>query len=367
MENPGNKSRRSSTIADVARQAGVSIATVSRVLNGTTPVIDATSKRVLAAVEELHYVPRTAARTLASRRTDTLGLLLPEIGGAFFSPLLRGIEAEARVAGFDLLVHATSHIPHASTPAPDRTLAEHNTDGLLVFTQSIDFEELTRLSQINFPVVLLYQSSPAPLNIPAVLIEDRAGAQNLVGHLITVHHCRRIAFLRGPQGNEDSEQREQGYREALRLHDIAIDENLIGTGRFNEEDAGAATQHWLEEGISFDAVFAGDDDAAAGVLSVLQRAGRGIPQEVKVAGFDDQPLARFLTPPLTTVRAPTEEVGRESVRQLVRLIRGQSAEGQTVMRTELVIRESCGCLPDPAAWGPRRDQREVHPTDVRTL
>ena len=167
------ETHRPPTIADVASRAGVSIASVSRVLNGSTPVVPETAERIRMAIEELHYVPRTAARILASRRTDTLGLLLPEIGGAFFSPLLRGIEAEARTAGFDLLIHATTHIPHASTPAPHRSLAEHNTDGLLVFTQSIDLDELERLRRINFPVVLLYQASPAGLDIPAVLIENR--------------------------------------------------------------------------------------------------------------------------------------------------------------------------------------------------
>src|SRR5512142_1190337 len=123
---------RSPTIADVAERAGVSIATVSRVLNGTTPVVPETAERIRTAIEELHYVPRTAARILASRRTNTIGLLLPEIGEAFFSSLLRGIESEARAAGFDLLIHATMHIPHASVPAARRSLAEHNTDGLLV-------------------------------------------------------------------------------------------------------------------------------------------------------------------------------------------------------------------------------------------
>ena len=196
-------SHRSPTIADVALRAGVSIATVSRVLNGTAPVVAETADRIRAAIDELHYVPRTAARILASRRTDTLGLLLPEIGGAFFSPLLRGIEAEARSAGFDLLIHATSHIAHASAPAPRRSLAEHNTDGLIVFTQSIDVAELARLQQIRFPVVLLYQTPPDALDIPAVLIENQTGAQKLVEHLIEVHGCRRIAFLRGPEGNED--------------------------------------------------------------------------------------------------------------------------------------------------------------------
>jgi DNA-binding LacI/PurR family transcriptional regulator len=334
---------RSPTIADVANRAGVSIASVSRVLNGTTPVVPGTAERIRAAIEELHYVPRTAARTLASRRTDTLGLLLPEIGGAFFSPLLRGIEAEARIAGFDLLIHATTHIPHASTPGPRRSLAEHNTDGLVVFTQSIDTDELARLRRINFPVVMLYQTPPDGLDIPAVLIENQTGAQKIVEHLIAVHGCRRIGFLRGPEENEDSEQRQAGYRLALQAHNIPLDPALLGVGGFNEEEANATIQRWLAEGIEFDAVFAGDDDAATGVLSALHGAGKRIPQDVKVVGFDDLPVARFLSPPLSTVRAPIESVGREAIRQLVCLIRHEPAELLSLMPIELVIRESCGC------------------------
>ena len=341
-----NSSHKPSTIHDVAKRAGVSIATVSRVLNGNTPVIDETANRVRSAINELDYKPRAAARILASRRTDTLGLLLPEIGGAFFSPLLRGIEAEAQAASFDLLVHATSHIPHASVPAPHRPLAEHNTDGLVVFTQSLDPQELGRLSRIKFPVVLIYQSPPSPLKIPTVIIENKLGAEKLVDHLIDVHDCRRIAFLRGPEGNEDSEQRELGYRQSLRSHGIPFDPALVGTGGFNEEEAQTTVQQWLVDGIDFTAVFAGDDDTATGVLSALHRAGKKVPHDVKVVGFDDLPVARFLNPPLTTVKVPIEQVGRQAIRQLVRLVRGQHADLQTVMKTELVIRESCGCIPN---------------------
>jgi DNA-binding LacI/PurR family transcriptional regulator len=301
-------------------------------------------QRIRDAIQELHYVPRAAARGLASRRTDTLGLLLPEIGEAFFSTLLRGIEAEARLAGFDLLIHSTIHIAHASAPASHRSLAEHNTDGLIVFTQSIDADELARLRRINFPVVLLFQTPPDSLDIPAVLVENQPGARQLVEHLIEVHSCRRIAFLRGPSGNEDSLQREAGYRQALASHGLPLDLNLIGTGGFNQEEARAAVEGWLSQGLEFDAVFAGDDDAAAGVLSALHHAGRCIPQDVKVVGFDDSPVARYLIPPLTTLRVPIEQVGREAVSQLVYLIRGGGHQPMNIMRTELVVRESCGCL-----------------------
>jgi DNA-binding LacI/PurR family transcriptional regulator len=348
------------TISDVARRAGVSIATVSRVINGTALVVPETEERIRTAIDDLHYVPRAAARGLASRRTDTLGLLLPEIGGAFFPPLLRGIEAEARAAGFDLLIHATTHIPHASAPAARRSLAEHNTDGLIVFTQSIESAELSRLHRIRFPVVLLYQTAPASLDIPAVLIENRTGARQVVQHLIEAHGCRRIAFLQGPPGNEDSGQRQAGYGEALEANGIPLDSALVGVGGFNEEEAHATIQQWLTQGAKFDAVFAGDDDAAAGVLSALRHARKRVPQDIKVVGFDDLPVARFLSPPLTTVRAPIETVGREAVRLLIRLIRGQRAQRVNLMPTELVVRESCGCVPEGAEINDRLQKEARH-------
>lgn len=168
------------TISDVAKLAGVSSATVSRVINGNSLVAEETARRVQAAITDLKYTPRAAARVLASRKTNMIGLLLPEISGAFFQPLLRGIEAGARQVGFDLLIHATREPRHENTP--HRPLGEHNTDGLLVFTDSLDQAELARLHSLGFPVVLLHQTPPEPLNIPVVTIENQSGAQKIVEH-----------------------------------------------------------------------------------------------------------------------------------------------------------------------------------------
>ena len=328
------------TIADVARHARVSIATVSRVLNGTVPVQLEKSERVRLAMDELRFVPRHAARVLASRKTLTLGLILSEIGGAFFPLLLKGIESEARAVGYELLIHSTQG-QHAHQRKP---LGEHNTDGLLVFTSSLELEELYRLQGINFPLVLMHQTPPDGLNIPVVTVENKDGAEMLVSHLIEEHARRRIVFLRGPEDHQDSQWRERGYREALKSHKIKFDPKLIGSGHFEEEQAYETIRKMLADGIEIDAIFAGDDDAATGAIRALKMAGRLIPQDVAVVGFDDVPFARYLSPALTTVRAPIEEVGREAVRQLARLMNGEQAEALTLMRTELVIRESCGCM-----------------------
>jgi DNA-binding LacI/PurR family transcriptional regulator len=336
-----NRINQSSTITDVARRAGVSIATVSRVINGNTPVIASTAERVQAAIKELKFVPRTAARVLASRRTNTIGLLLPEIGGWFFPSILRGIESAARQAGFDLLIHTVDVAYPLKTSR--RALGMHNTDGLIVFTNSVSDDELSYLEQSGFPIVLLHQTPPNNLNIPVITIENKDGAQKLVDHLIEVHGYRRIAFLRGTAGHEDSAWRERGYRESLEAHGIQFDESLVAIGGFDESEAMDAVNQWLANGLKFDAIFAGDDDAALGVFTALQHAGRRIPDDVAVVGFDDVPLARFMSPPLTTVRAPTEQTGMDAVTQLVHLIRGEPAQSITLLPTELVIRNSCGC------------------------
>jgi DNA-binding LacI/PurR family transcriptional regulator len=329
---------RPPTIADVALKAQVSIATVSRVLNGTTPVQPDKADRVRLAMEELQFVPRQAARALAGKRTNTIGLLLPEISGAFFSPMLKGIEAGAYEAGYDLLVHST----RLEGPSR-RPLGEHNTDGLLIFTDGLDHHDLHRLYNLNFPMVLLHQTPPDALQIPAIAIENKDGAAILVNHLIEQHDRRRIVYLRGPEGHQDSAWRERGYLEALEAHRIPFDKRLIASGGFDDEEAFSAIQKLLREGLEFEAVFAGDDDAAIGVMRALKMAGRSVPKDVAVVGFDDVPFARYLSPALTTVRAPIEAVGREGVRQLVRLMSGERAGALTLMRTELVIRESCGC------------------------
>lgn len=340
---PPSKTRPKSlvTIDAVAQAAGVSIATVSRVLNQTVPVAEETAVRVRAAVEQLGYIPQTAARHLAQGKTQTIGLVFPDVSNDFFSPLLQSITDSATEAGYDLLIaiHRTRQV----NPVQRSPLGKQNTDGMLVFDQSIDVGELRRLHAAHFPVALLYRSAPENMDIPCVRIENRSGARQITNHLIERHGRRRIAFLRGPVGNEDSQLREQGYREGLAAHGIPFRPSLIGDGEFYEGPARATVTRWLAEGLEFDAIFAGDDGSASGALAALAQADRRVPQDVSLVGFDDAPVARYLNPQLTTVRAPSDRVGREAVRQLVRLIETGEADAVTMLPTDLVIRQSCGC------------------------
>lgn len=336
------KPRGRATISDVAKLAGVSIATVSRVMNDTAPVAGDTVEKVRQAMAMLSYTPQPAARTLAGRRTETVGLLLPQTGGAFFAPMLRGIELGLHGNGFDLLIYATTQDPDKGSRGLG-PLGEHNTDGLLVFTNRLSDAEITRLHQRGFPLVLLHRTPPQGLDIPCVTFENKAGARRIVEHLIDVHGCRRIGFLTGPANNEDSTWRELGYCEALESHGIAFDPALVAEGGFDDILSQSAVRQWLADGVELDAIFAGDDEAASGAIIALNRAGKRVPADVAVVGFDDVPFAAHLLPPLTTVHAPIEIAGRVAAEQLVKLIQTGEAASFTILPTELVVRQSCGC------------------------
>jgi LacI family transcriptional regulator len=331
----------SSTIADVARMAGVSISTVSRVVNGSAPVDESTAERVRAAIVAKGYVPHTAARNLARRSTNTLALLLPSIGEDFFSLMMRGIEEAATAAGYDLLIATQSSMAtHREEHMP---FGRHNADGLIVFTGNLQPNAILPLYRSHFPIVLLYETAPQDLELPAVTVENKDGSRKLVEHLIMEHGYRRIGFLRGPENNQDSYWRELGYREALQNHGIPFDPTLVADGNFTENSAQQVVMNWVTDGVKPDAIFGGSDEGAFGALLALKSCGLQVPGDIAVVGFDDLTLARHVDPPLTTVRAPTELVGRSAVQQLLKLIRKEPVELLTLLPTELVIRQSCGC------------------------
>ena len=336
------KNRRRATINDVAVLSGVSTATVSRVLNNPSLVNPDTRRKVLSAVAELKYRPDAAARTLASKKTNTIGLIFTEISGDFFSQLLRGIEKIAQAHDYNLMVYSTGLNPSFDFLSPP-PLGDHNTDGLIVFVNCLPDHEIIRLYDENFPLVLLHQSPPKGIHIPFITVENVEGARKIIDHLIEEHGYRRIAYLAGNEDQEDSAQREVGYRESLMAHGIEFDPTLIAVGGFEREKARQAVETWLAQKLSIDAIFAGDDEAAFGVFTALDQAGLAVPEDIAVVGFDDLAFSPYLRSPLTTIHSPIEEVGHRSVELLLQLIEGKDVEEKTILPTYLVIRQSCGC------------------------
>ena len=206
-------------------------------------------------------------------------------------------------------------------------------------------EDLARLNSIGFPMVLVHRTSPPALPIPSVTVENVEITKKLVEHLIQVHHKKRILFLRGPIHQEDSARRESGYQSALAANKIPFDDNLILNGDFERDVAYQAMNKFLDNGrrVDFDAVFTGDDDAAIGVLQSLQHHSLDVPNNIAVVGFDDLGFAPFLNPPLTTVRAPTEEVGRIATERLFGLLENHPSDEVVILPTEIIFRRSCGC------------------------
>lgn len=333
------KSTDLATIRDVARLAGVSVATISRYLNHSTNLAEGTALRVKSAMEELNYIPHPIARNLATHRTNAIGLIMNDIGGDFFTPLLEGVIKVTEGEGYNLLIFTSNH-PQQSNPI---LLNPLYTDGFLVFLDSLKTDDLERLHKTGKPLVLIHQSSPGSLAIPTVTIENKAASRRLISHCIEVHNRKRIVFLRGPRGNEDSYWREAGYLEALTAHDLPVEQKLISAGDYDRFIAKEAIHQLIQEKISFDGVFSGDDDAAIGVLQALKEEGKAVPEDVSVVGFDDQRLAPFLNPSLTTVHAPTEQIGKVAAQQLIKKIRNLTVDDIILLPTELVIRESCGC------------------------
>jgi DNA-binding LacI/PurR family transcriptional regulator len=336
--------RRSSsvTIRDVARQAGVSVATVSRYINRNAPVSIKVAERLDNVMTELRYVPHAAARHLASKKTWVVGLLLSKLHSDFSIPFLNGVETVIRQKQYNLIV---ATYPAKKSKKMNPPIGPHNTDGLLVFSDVLFDEDLAKLNASGFPVVLIHRTPPRSLAIPSVSVENVEITHKLVEHLIQVHGRSRIMFLRGPAHQEDSIKREVGYRSALQANGIPFDENLILSGNFERDTAYQALDEFLGDGrrVAFDAVFTGDDDAAMGVLRALHQHDLRVPEDVSVIGFDDQGFAPFLNPPLTTVRAPTERVGQIATERLFGLLENHPTNEALILPTEIVFRRSCGC------------------------
>jgi LacI family transcriptional regulator len=326
------------TLKDVAREARVSMASVSRAINGTGVVTAEIRTRILEAASRLHYVPNSGAQSLMTRRTRMIGVLLHSFQGEYFSELLRGIDASARTRGLHLLV-STAHDAADETGEALRSMVGR-VDGMLVMLPHVDGRFLQNTVRGLMPVVLMSTADSEHAHM-SVYVDNHGGARSLVKHLID-HGRKSIAHIAGPKENMDAQERLRGYRDALAAAP-GLDE-LIFQGDFTEESGYKVAQELLSRDVRPDAVFAANDMMAIGCMSALLDAGVSVPKEIAVAGFDDIPTARFVNPPLTTVRVKIADLGSRALEQLAFAIDNPNSLG-TRMETvpaELVIRASCG-------------------------
>lgn len=328
--------RTTATIRDVAREAGVSIATISRVFNQSARVSDETRHRVHDTAARLGYWPNGAARSLITRRTHALGALLPELHGGFFSEVIRGMDLAARRHGFHLIV-SSSHADADELLAGLRSM-RGRIDGLIAMTPDPSTPAAMDAFAPGLPMVLLNPGSPVR-HADTLSIANVQGADDMVRHLAALGH-RRIAFVCGPGHNIDAEQRLRGYRQALRALGLPP---LEAPGAFTESSGYDAALELVRATPRPDAIFAANDAMATGVLGALREAGVRVPQDVAVAGFDDIAPAAYLDPPLTTVRVEPARLGDLAVERLLEAIAQPSQRRRhDVVATSLKIRRSCG-------------------------
>jgi LacI family transcriptional regulator len=327
--------RAVATIHDVAARAGVSVATVSRVLNGKTVVREDTRQLVDEAAKALRYVPNIAARSLSIQRSHTIGIVLPDVHGEFFSEVIRGIDLAARKAGYHILVSG-SHSDIAEMLAVLEAM-RGRVDGLVLMAPDVTPSQLPEHLTANIPLVLLNTHDNTH---DAINVDNSGGARSMMGHLIGLGH-RRIAFICGPPRNSDARERLRGYRQCMRELGVAPQEVA---GDFTEAAGHAAAMHILETSPRATAIFAANDAMAVGALAALAEAGLGVPGDMAVSGFDDIPIARFVAPPLTTIRVDIAELGGRAFALLHDALRqpGGGERRRERIRTTLIVRRSCG-------------------------
>ncbi|WP_344589205.1 LacI family DNA-binding transcriptional regulator [Actinomadura vinacea] len=327
------------TLEEVAARAGVGRGTVSRVINGSPRVSEEAREAVLAAIDELGYVPNRAARTLVTRRTDTVALVVAEseqrvFDEPFFAGIIRGISRELNDTGLQLLL-ALARSPEEYARLGNYLTGQH-VDGVLLTSLHGDDPLPAKLEAGGVPTVL----GGRPLGLSPVSyvdVDNRHGAREAVEHLLRGGR-RRIATIAGPQDMGVGVDRLAGYRDALAGAGLP---ELVVYGDFSEASGVAAAAELLERDPELDALFAADDPMALGAMRVLKKHGRRIPEDVAVIGFEDSASAPIADPPLTTVHQSVEEMGRRMARLLISRIQGVAlADPVVILQPHLVVRES---------------------------
>lgn len=333
------------TIKDVAKRANVSIATVSRVLNNSNIVEEDTKKRVQEVVRELMYLPNNLGRSLSIKRTEAIGLILPDLFGEFFSEVIRGVDQTAQHHKYHLLV-SSSHDDRKEIEAALQMI-RGRVDGLIIMSADIDGKTINKNLPKSLPVVLL-NCQVDDISYDSLNINNYYGAYQMVSHLIS-HGHKSISIIKGPVNNHDAEERLRGYRQALRDGKAQFDSELESLGDFSEASGYDAVKALLKQKTRPSAIFAANDSMAIGALSAIQEAGVQVPEEIALAGFDDIPIVQFVKPSLSSVRVSINDLGVLAVNRLFQAIREKNKfiKQKTLVPVEVIPRESCGCPKPP--------------------
>jgi LacI family transcriptional regulator len=326
------------TIYDVARAAGVSIATVSKVINNTGRISDKTRKKVHKVMEELRYQPSIVASALTGKRMNTIGLLIKDLANPFFAEVARAVEDRGQELGFSVVMCSTDNDSDKEA-GYIALLKQKKVDGIIVAAGFRNETMLRELIRENFPVALISQEIPE-LAIDSVSVDDYQGGYQVTDHLISLGH-RHIAMI--AEDGRSSFGRIRGYRQALEDAGIPFDELRLIRCEASVEEGYRNGGYFLDSLKPLTAIFASNDLLAVGVMKAARERGIRIPDDLSVVGFDNTILAAFVDPPLTSVAQPIQDMGRQVVDCLVQRIEGEhKLKQRVVLLPELVIRKSTG-------------------------
>ena len=332
---PDAGSGRSVTLEMVAKAAGVSPSTVSRILNGTAVVSDDKRAAVDEAIARLGFVPNPVARGLAGGRTLSIGVVTQAIDSPFYGVALRGIEEALAPAGYSPLFMSGHWNADEEARCID-VLRARRVDGLIVLTGRLSDAALRSVAK-SLPVVVTGRDLKAP-HLYALNFDNVEGARLATHHLVALGH-RRIAFIMGDPRHPDAVERQRGYRDALEAAGLRVDPALVMPGQFSEESGLLAVERLLDSRTPFSAIFAANDQMAFGAALALHRRGYRVPDDVSLVGFDDLASAQYAIPPLTTVHQPVRELGRLAAQAMLDLLAGRRPHG-VAPPPRVIVRES---------------------------
>ena len=329
------------TIKEVAKKAGVSIATVSRVFNNSPLVNRSTIEHVRNVARSLQYIPNASARNLSRRKTDAFGMILPDLFGEFFSEVIRGADQTAQKHSYNLLL-SSSHNNHKEIEEALNTM-RGRVDGIIIMSPHISAETLNNNLPKTLPVILL-NCVVEDDSFDSIVIDNFSGAYQITDHLIR-HGHRRIAVIKGAKDNYEADERLRGYRFALEKGGLESSIEIEFEGDFSEEAGYNLANKIIESSPRPTAVFASNDSMGIGALKSFHDHGIAVPEDIALAGFDDIPIARYVKPSLTTIHVPMNEMGILGIERLISAVDGKNTnkKEQIVFPTQLSIRESCGC------------------------
>jgi LacI family transcriptional regulator len=331
------------TIYEVAELAGVSLATVSRVMNKTTRVSDKTKTKVQAAMDELGYRPNSSAKSLASNRTDSVGVLVSQLYGPFYGPLMSGIESELRTAEIHAII-AAGHSEEAAEKDGIDFLIGRNCDALILHVEVVSDEFLIELSKGSTPIVIVNRLVPG-LEENCICLDNELGGYIATKNLVEHGHTD-IAYIAGPLWKDDAKERYAGHQRALSEFNVRNNPNLFFEGDFLPASGVIGMRDLFERGESFSAVVCANDEMASGAMDEVRHQGLQIPTDISVQGFDNGVLGEYMYPKLSTVDYPVFDMGTTAARWILQNVyRRRATTLKNVFQPHLIERHSVRRLP----------------------